>query len=216
VPHQTQEAAVSSGDPTNRARVGLVLSVLLVGLLAAAAGLGSAALERDRPTRYVSHAVLLIDQEPALSVSHDDGIFNKLSRLRVKYVDTVQTIVFADQVSQKVGIPTGRTHAALSATAAPFSLLLSVQASDNEAVTARLLAQTAAQTLQDGLTREQAALGIPRADRITLTLVSPAPPAVKVSPGHKRALAVGAIVGLAVLGGGLVVVAAAWRRRRYA
>jgi capsular polysaccharide biosynthesis protein len=213
VPYQNQEPTVSGDQTSTRSRAGLVLSVILVALLAAAAALGTAVLERNRPDSYVSRSVLLIDQEPALSLSHDDGIFNKLSRLRVKYVDTVQTVVFADQVSAKVGVSAGRAHGALGATAAPFSLLLAVQATDRDAVTAQLLAQTAAQVLQDNLTQEQAKLGIPRADRITLTLVSPAPLAHKVSPANSRALGVGAIVGLAVLGAGLVLVAAVWRRR---
>ena len=204
---------MSGGQPTTRSRVGLILSVALVLLLAAAAGLGAAVLERQRPERFTSHAVLLIDQEPALSTSHDDGIFNKLTRLRVKYVDTVQTLTFAGAVSQTSGVPIGRVHAALGATAQPFSLLIAVRATDGDALTAQLLAQTAAQSLQDTLTKEQASLGIPRQDRITLTIVSAAPLAQRIAPEKSRAVTVGAIAALAVLGGGLVLVAAVRRRQ---
>ena len=72
MPYQTQEASVFADDmPQDETRrtptVGLVAALLLVVLLAGASGLGAAALERQRPKRYVSQAVLLIDQEPALT-----------------------------------------------------------------------------------------------------------------------------------------------------
>lgn len=193
-------------------RAGLAVAVALVALLAAAAGLGAAALESSRPAKYTARAVLLIDQEPQLSVARDEGIFNKLTRLRVKYVDTVQTTAFSDLVAGRVGLDRGRVHASLSAAAPPTSLLLIVRATDRDRQSAQHLAQSAAETLQDSLTQEQARLGIARADRVTLTVVSPAATATKTSPSSSRAASLGGVVALAVLGGGLVVVAAVRRR----
>jgi capsular polysaccharide biosynthesis protein len=217
VPYQTQEASVFADDmpqdePRRTATVGLVAALLLVVLLAGASGLGAAALERQRPKHYVSQAVLLIDQEPALTTSHDSGIFDKLARLRVKYADIVRTTTFAERVSAKTGIGAGRVHASLSTQLTPVSLLLAVQSTDRDAETARAVAQGAAESLQEALTEEQAGLQIKVEDRVTLTIVSPASGAAKIGPTRNRIIAVGAIVALAVLGVGVIVVGALRRR----
>ncbi|MCW2600411.1 MAG: hypothetical protein JWM02_2240 [Frankiales bacterium] len=197
-----------------RAGRGLVLAVgLVVLLVATAAGLGAAAVLQRRPAVYHSQAVLLIDQEPALTASGDDGILNKLTRLRVKYVDIVHTTVFADELGARLGLPSSRVYAAVGATAPLSSLLLTVTADDGDPTGAQRIAQGAATLLREQLSAQQTGIGIKAGQLVTFTVVTPATTGTKTSPAARRTVLVGAVVFGAVLAGGLVLLDVLRRRR---
>ena len=112
----SDNAPLGSRPPS---RIGTVLALLLVILIAAGAGLGAAYVMHKRPAAYRSSAALLIDQEPGLTLSPNDGVISKLIRLRLKYVDIAQTTTFSDAVAATTGLAPGRVHADVSASAAP-------------------------------------------------------------------------------------------------
>lgn len=199
-----------------RSRRGGGLRLAAVGLLllmvAAAAGVGAAALVERRADSYRSSAVLLIDQEPGLTASVNDGLINKLIRLRLKYVDLVGTTTFSDSVAATTGLSNGRVHTALSGNAAPSSLLLRVSAADRDPATAQQIAQVAAESLRDMLAAEQTALGIKLGNRVTLTVVTPAQAGTQTSPAQDRVRLVGVVVAVGVLGVGAALVSGLRRR----
>lgn len=191
----------------------VVIAFLLL-VLALAAGAVAAAVVNNRPVRYHAEAVLMIDQEPALTASAGDGLIDKLLRLRVKYVDTVRTTTFSDPLASTLGMSPGRVHSALGSVAPPSSLLLKVTADDVDAETARRIAQSGAESLRDTLAANQESLGIKPTDRVTLAVVTPARTGVKTSPSDRRVVLVGVVVALATLVGGSVLVDVLIRRRR--
>lgn len=207
----SDNAPLGSRPPS---RIGTVLALLLVILIAAGAGLGAAYVMHKRPAAYRSSAALLIDQEPGLTLSPNDGVISKLIRLRLKYVDIAQTTTFSDAVAATTGLAPGRVHADISASAAPASLLLQVIATDRDSDVAQRLAQSASEALRDQLTIEQTAIGIRPGARVTLTILSPARPAVRTSPSSARVRLVGVVVGGGVLLAGLVLLDVLRRRRR--
>lgn len=200
-------------DIPTSSRPRTAVAVLLVLLLAAAAGLGAGAAVARKPTAYQSTAVLAVDQEPGLSLSPNDGLITKLIRLRVKYVDAVQTTTFSDAVAATVGLSPGRVHGDLSAVATPSSLLVRVSASDRDSATAQRVAQAAAEALRDQLAVEQASLGIKPGARVTLTVVTPAREGVRTSPSPSRVRLVAVVVAAGFLLAGLVLLDVLRRRR---
>lgn len=201
-------------ETTDRPARGFPVALSLVVLLVAlAAGVGAAAVLESRPAVYHSQAVLLMDQEPALTASGDEGLLNKLTRLRIKYVDLVGTTVFSDGLAPTLDLPSARLHAALGASAPLSSLLLTVTADDHDATGARRIAQGAAEQLRDQLSAQQGANGVKPDEQVTFTIVSPATSGTKTAPSHRRALLVGGVVLAAVLAGGLVLLDVLRRRQ---
>lgn len=190
--------------PLNVLVAGLVLGVLLGGI--------GAGYVLSRHAVYRSSAVLMLDQEPALAKSENDGLLSKLVRLRLKYVGIVSTTVFADPVAKALGRPVGEVHAALSATAPPTSLLLTIQAETGSADGAREIAQGAADELVRYLQDEEVAAAIPEGNRVTLTVVSAAPQGTKASPSGRRAL-LAAVFLFAVVAAAGALAADALRRK---
>ncbi|MGB8649165.1 MAG: hypothetical protein WCD35_00750 [Mycobacteriales bacterium] len=190
--------------PRNVLVAGLVLGVLLGGI--------GAGYVLSRHAVYRSSAVLMLDQEPALAKSENDALLSKLVRLRLKYVDIVSTTVFADPVAKALGRPVGEVHGALSATAAPTSLLLTIQAQAGSADAAREIAQGAADELVTYLQDEEVAARIPEDNRVTLTVVSAAPQGTKASPSGRRAL-LAAVFLFAVVAAAGALAADALRRK---
>lgn len=210
--HVEVGGAITEGEPQGSAteswrtfRLPLIpmLAVLVVALIAGGATTG---YELSRPATYTSSAVLLIDQEPAIVASGDEGIIGKLQALRYKYVGLVGTVTFAQPVAQQTGLPEALVHSALSASADPNTLLLSVTATTHLAREAPLIAQAGAEALVTYLRHEQQGLGVKRQDQVTLSVVSPASAAQQIAP-HKRKAALiglGVLVGVAVIGALLV------------
>jgi capsular polysaccharide biosynthesis protein len=208
--HQEVDPVVNA--PSSRGRAGLVVSLVVVLLLSVGVALVAGAVQRSRPTVYASTAQLLIDQEPALALSRDDALFLKLVRLRTKYADVLSTTSFSDKVAARLNLDPGEVHSSLAADVPQVSLLLGVRATAKYPDAAQRLAQAAAEGLQQELTDEQATLKIPADLRITLAVASPAGTGQRISSSRSRENLVSAIAGLAVLSGGLVVVAAVRRR----
>jgi capsular polysaccharide biosynthesis protein len=174
-------------------------------LLAGAAGFGAAAWNESQPSRYRSSAQLLIDQEPALTFSKDDGLVAKLGVLRFKYADLLTSTSFASQVAGLLAEKPATVHSALSAQTPFQSLLITVSATSTNPLLPQRIAQTAATTLSSDLAAVQVSEKIPQAFRVTLRVVSPAEPAVRVSPSRRRSLELGGgsfaavLLGLALL-----------------
>ncbi|MCW2779322.1 MAG: hypothetical protein JWN17_3047 [Frankiales bacterium] len=208
------DAVDPAGAPPGRTRQVLVALALVVLVVAAAAGAAAAEYRLRRPAVYGSSAVLLIDQEPALSQAASDGVFLKLSRLRAKYVGLVRTAAFADPVAQQAGLSSAAVQSALSATADPTSLLLTLTARGSRADQARELAQVAAEQLSRALALQQASVGIPTSSRVTLTVVTPAGPALHLAPDRRRAELLGLVVAVGLAVPGLLGVDVLRRRRR--
>jgi capsular polysaccharide biosynthesis protein len=200
-------------SPSPKRRLLTVLALLVVVLLSAAAGAGVAARALQVKATYQSTAVLLIDQEPALSRSRDNGLLVKLVTLRIKYVDLLSTRSFTDALAAQVGVPPGQLVGRVQGAAPPTSLLLRVTATSRDQAQARTFAQAAADKLVKDLATSELALGLQGQAQVTLTVVTPAAGAVKIGPSRKKAVQEGAAAGGAVLvlGLGLIVVA---RRRR--
>lgn len=173
----------------------LVLIALAIGVLAG--GL-TAYYEYTRPATYRSTAVLLIDQTNAIASSADDGVINKLSRLRLKYVGIAQTLVFDQPVAAEAGLPVGLVHAALSPSFDPTSLLVRISATMPRAGDAQHLAELAAQRLVTYTQDEQSGAGIAPKDAVTFTIVSPATSAERVTPDRRRAALVGVFIFVAI------------------
>lgn len=197
-----------------RNRLLAVVAVLLLLALAVGAGIGAGLVQSRRPDSFRSQAVLLLDQEPALTASPSDGLINKLVRLRLKYVDIVQTTTFSDTVATTLSLGPGRVHSALSAVALPASLLVRVSAQDRDAAVAQRIAQTAAESLRDTLSNSQNALSIKPGQQVTLTVVTPARLGTRTTPAEGRVRLIGGVVGGGVLLAGLVVLDVLRRRRR--
>ena len=199
-------------DEPRRGRAGLVALLVLVVLLAVGAGLGAAARVESRPDRFRAAAVVQIDQEPAVSRARDNGLLVKLVSLRIKYAGLVTTTTFGTALADEAALPRGAVAGAVSAVLPPNSLLMQVVGTGRDRNTAIAVAQGAADKLVNDLATEQAGLGIPPGQRVTLTVVSPAESASKVQPLRKDALRDAAAAAGAVLVVGLALVVA-WRRR---
>jgi hypothetical protein len=195
VPETTILPAKKGPSKTTRAAAYAGIALLLAG----AAGFGAAAWNESRPARYQSTAQLLIDQEPALTFSKDEGLVAKLGVLRFKYADEITSTTFAAQVGGLLAEKTDTVHAALSAQTPFQSLLLTITAQSTDANLPQRIAQTAATTIGSDLALAQIAEKIPKGYRVTLAVVSPAEPAVRVSPSRRRSLELGGGSFVAVL-----------------
>lgn len=191
-------APVAVAEPPRSRRGRAVALVVLVLLLAGAAGFGVAAYNESRPDTFVSRAVLLIDQQPALTYAKDDGLVLKLGQLRIKYRDMVTSTTFARDVAQRTGYSAGLVHSTLSAQAAPQSLLLTVTSTSPDRTVPESVAQAAAELLSNEAEATQRREKVPPAVRITLTVVSPAQPAAQLSASRRRSeqLGLGAALGV--------------------
>jgi capsular polysaccharide biosynthesis protein len=163
---------------------GALAAGLLVGLLAALA------TKHTTPT-FQSQALLEIDQPHALAVSADDGVIAKLSRLRFKYAGLLRTQTFAAPIAKKLALPVGQVTNALYAGVDPETLVIGVGAKAHNREQTQAIAVAGAQELITYTHREQSRLQIPAVDEVSFTLVTPASPAVKVSPSHQRIVLVG-------------------------
>jgi capsular polysaccharide biosynthesis protein len=170
-----------------------LLVALAVGLFFA--GLGYANVMRQ-PTRYASHATLLIDQ-PLQITKGDSGVVVKLSLLRGKYVALINTGAIIQPAAQKANLPAGEVRAAQRPQYAPNTLTINALAQSGDPVKAQRIAQATAEALSEYVQQEQAATGLPPVERISVRVVQPAGIGTKVSPVSRRALQVAAVAGAA-------------------
>jgi hypothetical protein len=186
----------------------LVLAALAAAILA---GGWTAYYEIRGPVTYRSQAVLLFDQTAAIATAHDSGIVAKLTLLRVKYSGIVGTQTFAKPVADTTGFPVGAVHGALNTSVVPNSFLLGVSATMPKAEAAHTIAVAAADELVKYADEEQRAAGVKAADRVDLSIVTPATNASRQAPSGKKA----ALYGIVVFIGALLVVLAVAEAMRY-
>lgn len=139
---------------------------------------------------------MAIDQPRAIAASGDAGVIAKLTALRTKYSALVTTQLFAMPVAQQLSLNPGVVQGALFADTPPNSLIIRVGARTGSGDRSRTLAEAAAAGLTKYVQDEQLRAGVPDGDRFTIDEVSPAGPAVKVSPTRKRVLAAAGLAGL--------------------
>lgn len=189
------------------------LAILIVGALGAGLIVGIAAAFATRHTTptFQSQALLEIDQPHAVAVSVDDGVIAKLSRLRFKYAGLLRTQTMAVPVAQKTNLPLGEVANAIFVAVDPDTLVLSVGARTHNRDDTQKIAAATAQELIDYTRHEQASLKVPATSQLTWTLVTPATPAVKISPTQQRSVLVGLGAFVFVTGGALAF-GYLWRR----
>jgi capsular polysaccharide biosynthesis protein len=181
---------------------------LLVGVIAAVV---AGAVVGTQKAQYDSIATMAIDQPRALAASGDAGVVSKLTALRSKYSGLVTTQVFAQPIADDLGLEVAIVRARLFARVPSNSLLIQVGAHTAQPESSRSLAEAASEALTEYVQNEQRDAGVPEDARFTITEVSPASPAVKVSPTWKR---ISAAAGLAGLVGFAAVFAALSLRAR--
>ena len=185
-------AAADDGRTNRRGWLPVGLA-LLVGVIAAVV---AGAVVATQKAQYDSVATMAIDQPRALAASGDAGIVSKLTALRSKYSGLVTTQVFAQPIADDLGLDVGLVRSRLFARTPTNSLLIQVGAQSQQRDTSRGLAQAASKALTEYVEEEQVAAGVPKDARFTITEVSPASPAVKVSPTTKRIAAAAGLAGL--------------------
>jgi capsular polysaccharide biosynthesis protein len=182
------------GRPRHRRRIRRrYLATIGAGsvLVATVVGLAAAYATAKGTPRYQSLALVEVDQPRAIAISPDDGIIAKLSRLRYKYAGLIRTETFEAPVAKKLNLGVGVIASSLFVRIDPSSLLIGVGAHSSNPAEAQRIADAAAQGVVDYAGKEQAADKIPAAEQVTFTVVTPAVPAMKVSPTHSRIVLVG-------------------------
>ena len=179
----------------------LAVLSLVIGLLAGAL---VAWYANTRTPLFASRATLLIDQQPAVFQSGDEGLLGKLSRLRYKYVGLVHTETFAKPVADDAGLPLLAVEAGLSAAANPNDLLVVVTASMTDAADAHRVAELAADHLVRYVQQEQFDAKIPASDQVTFSVVSPATRPEQIEPSGKKVALEGVIAFLVITVAGAV------------
>lgn len=168
--------------------------IAVVVALVAAAAAGVAVLAQS--AKYQSVATLAIDQPRAIAASGDAGVIAKLTALRTKYSGLVTTQVFAAPIAQQLNLSPNVVQSGLFAETPPNSLIIRVGARTGSRERTRTLADAASTALTNYVQNEQVQAGVPDSNRFTIDQVSPAGPALKVSPTRKRVLAAAALAGL--------------------
>jgi capsular polysaccharide biosynthesis protein len=179
----------------------------------ALAGAG-AAVTRNNTLSYRSQTVLTINQPLLVASSRDAGPINKLSELRLQYSELLTTQVLATPIAQQVGISPGQAAQEVTAVNTPDSLLIVVTATTPTKARSTALASAAADQLVSYAQSSQAEFGVPTAQRVVLTVVTPAGTAARVSRGTRTVITVALFLG--VVGAAAVfAIAAIVRRRRW-
>lgn len=169
---------------------------LTVGLLTAAA---AAALALTQPARYESQATLVIDSPRELATAADDGVVNKLSRLRFKYAALVGTPRIAEPAARAAQVPLAAVYEDVQVRMGEGTLELATVATTDDAAASQRIAQAVAVELQRYVEDEHERFGIAPDRRFRFEIVADAYPGAKISPTKLRALSV------ALLGGVLAV-----------
>ena len=162
---------------------------LIVAVAAALAVLAQSA-------KYESVATMAIDQPRAIAASGDAGVIAKLTALRTKYSGLVTTQVFAVPIAEQLNLNPNAVRSVLFAETPQNSLIIRVGAQTGSRDRSRTVAEAAATGLTKYVEDEQVRAGVPDGNRFTIDEVTPAGPAVKVSPTKKRVLAAAALAGL--------------------
>jgi hypothetical protein len=166
-----------------------LLVAIAIGLLCA--GLGYADVMRQ-PAQYQSTAVMLMDQPLALTKG-DSGVVVKLNLLRAKYAALVLTNEIMGPAAREADLPPAQMRAAQRPLYPQNSQTLLTIARAGTPQLAQKIAQATADTLSQYVQDEQAATGLPPAERLSLRIVQNAGPGNQVSPVPSRARQVAAV-----------------------
>lgn len=188
------------------------LTVILAIVLSLLAGAGAALYQRSKPTHYISYSITLIDQPFQVLTDTGDATLDKLQRLRFYYAGLVQTQVISAPVAQQVHLPVGTVEGSLSTLMSASTFTIDLFAQGQNPQQAQTIAQAATDELITYVRQQQAKLGIPSPDRVTLTEVSNPALGVKVSVSTKKEL-VSAGVAFVVVCAAFLIVADLLRRR---
>lgn len=203
-PVDTPAPAPAAARRRRGRRTAVITTVAAVVVGALAALVAGVAVDSAAPT-YRSQALLTIDQPGAIAASPNDGVIAKLSRLRTKYTGLVRTEVFAQPVADRTGLSVGTLIGATSAAADPSSLLVLLRAQAHDPSLAQTIARAMSEHLVDYVDQEQVANHIPRAERVSFTVVTPAQSAAKISPSRQRVYLIAG--GAFIIAAGLVFAA---------
>lgn len=213
-------SAAGGVDPEQRRSVTELLrprpvAVTLALVALVLAGASGAAIARSSASGYASTAVLSIDQPLVVASATDPGPIEKLNRLRLQYAALLQTSIIADDIAERTGKQAADVAASVSAQATATSLLIVLEARDDDEAGAMELARVSAEALIDFSEQSQEAAEVPDEQRVELTVVTPARQARELSRGSRAvasvALALGLVAAAAVYT--LVSLLAAARRR---
>jgi hypothetical protein len=188
------------------------LTVILALVLALLAGAGAALYQHAKPTKYVSYAVLLIDQPVAVASDTGDSTLAKLQRLRYYYAGLLTTEVIASPVAQQLGLPVGTVEGSLSTLIGASTFTIDIIGQGANPSQSDDIAQAATSQLITYVRQQQAKIGIPVIARVTLTEVTNPRAGVKVSVSTKKLL-ISAAVAFVVVGVAFLIVADLLRRR---
>jgi capsular polysaccharide biosynthesis protein len=188
------------------------ITAILALALGLMAGAGAALYQRSRPAKYVSVAVLLIDQPTAVAQNPDAGELQKLQLLRYRYAPLVRTDVIADPVSRQVHLPASQVAAELNAFVDPTSFTINLLATSTSPSESNTVAQAGAAQLISYLAQQQRRLPVIPQNRVILTEVTQPGPGVKQVASTTKVLLSGGIA-FVVVAAGFLIVADLLRRR---
>jgi len=174
-------------------------SFIFAVVLAILAAAGGAAIAMKRPAVYSSHASLLIDQPKLVADSKDQGPLLKLSTLRIKYAGLATTPAIAGPAAASLGLTESQVAAAVTATANPASLLLTVTTQSATPGDAQRIANAVGQSIINYVNNEQQTIGVAPTDRYGFVVVQPAVAAAKVQPTASRAAQAAVALGVLAL-----------------
>lgn len=201
-------------DLWERTSLPLVRSVVLCVVLALAAAGAAVAVVLTRPGTYESRATLLMDEPGAVAASADAGVVQKLAALRPKYAALALTTPVLGSAARSTGLPLSVVGRDAGVTVPQNNLTMQTQGTASDARTAQRVAQALATSLSAFAASEQAATGVAPRERIVISVIDPAGPAVKTSPSTRRVVITALVAGLIVLILSYVVAQLVWTRPR--
>jgi capsular polysaccharide biosynthesis protein len=180
--------AIKAFSPRN------MVFALILGVLAAA---GGAAVALQQTPVYSSQTKLIIDQPKALAAAQDDGPIRKLAVLKVKYANLAESPAVTGPASESLGMTDRQVASAITATALPFDLLLTVTAESSTSARAERIANAVGASIINYVNQEQTQLNVPPDDRYNFSTIETAATATRIQPTNTRALQ--AAIGLGVI-----------------
>jgi uncharacterized protein involved in exopolysaccharide biosynthesis len=167
---------------------------VVAGLLAASI---ASTISLTRPATYRSQATLLIDEPGKVGSSQDQGVLLKLATLRAKYAALADTSPIVDPAAQESGLPSSTVAGDGQLIVAQDALTMQAQGLSPDPAVARTVAQSLGDSLSRYVASEQASLNVATTDKVTLSVIQPAQPAVRISPSVRQSVTVIAVSAIA-------------------
>jgi len=176
------------------------LAVVIVVLLAVAAGLGAAAVVKDRPATWQARSVVILHPGEAPSLNGADAVRAALTRYR----KTVANSSFTAQSALKSGMPDKEVRGTITARPTGDDALVLI-ASASSAEGAKALANAAGLTLVITVGSDQELVAPSPGDRLSATVNGPSPKATRTKPTDQDMLVAGLLAAGSVLLVGIVL-----------